>query len=172
MENALVDTFLYNSYLPEDLRKTLFFRSNANSTKSIRGNYTGGPIRFSGIATDEVYLMRAECRVRLGSVDAAMEDLNHLLAHRYDNSKPFVPLIVDNQREALQYVLQERRKQLLMRGLRFADVKRLNKEGADIGFKRILQGVTYRLPPNDLRFAVAIPEEVIDLAPDILQNPR
>lgn len=172
LNSALVDSSLYDSYMPYDLRKELFFRNNANGTYNIRGNYTGSSLRFGGVATDEVYLMRAECRVRLNDLDGALDDLNKLLVNRYSNAVAFSPIEVQSQEELLQHILWERRKQLLMRGLRFPDVKRLNMDGREIGFKRILDGVEYVLPPNDPRFAVAIPEEVIELAPGVLPNPR
>ena len=116
--------------------------------------------------------MRAECRVRLNDLDGALDDLNKLLVNRYSNAVAFSPIEMQSQEELLQHILWERRKQLLMRGLRFPDVKRLNMDGREIGFKRILDGVEYVLPPNDPRFAVAIPEEVIELAPGVLPNPR
>lgn len=171
VNNALADTILFHLYSKNDLRRTLFFRMNNNDTYSIRGNYSGDASRFSGIAIDEVYLMRAECLVRQGDLARAMDGLNHLLENRYIKGT-YTPLEAGSPEQALQYILVERRKQLLMRGLRFPDVKRLNKEGAGIGFKRVLDGNEYYLPPNDLRFALAIPESVIELAPNILPNPR
>jgi hypothetical protein len=50
-----------------------------------------------------------------------------------------------------------------MRGLRWMDIKRLNKDGAKITLTRNVEGNTYTLPPNDLRYALPIPEEVISL---------
>ncbi|SEM08104.1 hypothetical protein SAMN05216436_101351 [bacterium A37T11] len=57
-----------------------------------------------------------------------------------------------------------------MRGLRWMDIKRLNKEGANITLTRNLNGQIYTLPPNDPRFALPIPEDVIDLS-GMQQNP-
>lgn len=172
VNNALVDTTLYQSYKPNDLRKILFFKSNGDGNHRIHGNYTGSSSRFSGLAVDEILLIRAESRIRVGDIQGGMDDLNHLLIHRFTNSIPFEPLFADSYEEALQYILDERRKQLLMRGLRFPDVKRLNKEGRNIGFRRVLEGEEFSLPPNDLRFALPIPEAVLELAPGIVQNLR
>ncbi|HEY0177744.1 MAG TPA: RagB/SusD family nutrient uptake outer membrane protein, partial [Pedobacter sp.] len=61
----------------------------------------------------------------------------------------------------LRIVLQERRKELIMRGIRWMDIKRLNKEGANITLTRKLNGNVYTLPANDLRFALPIPDDVI-----------
>ncbi|HEY6083417.1 MAG TPA: RagB/SusD family nutrient uptake outer membrane protein, partial [Chitinophagaceae bacterium] len=68
-------------------------------------------------------------------------------------------------------ILVERRKELVFRTIRFTDIKRLNKEGADITQKRIIGGKTYILLPNDPRYALSIPENVIQ-AGGIPQNPQ
>ena len=51
------------------------------------------------------------------------------------------------------------------------DIKRLNKDGAGITLKRVINGETFLLPPNDPRYAVAIPEDVIATT-GMQQNPR
>ena len=61
-------------------------------------------------------------------------------------------------------MLTERRKELLFRGVRWVDVKRLNKEGYGISLQRTIDGQTYRLGPNSLRFALPIPEDVIAMS--------
>jgi hypothetical protein len=49
---------------------------------------------------------------------------------------PYIPITAGSSDEASQLILQERRKELLFRGLRWIDIKRLNKEGAGIVLKR------------------------------------
>lgn len=172
MNIARIDTNVVESYDDKDLRKVIFFRKNSDGTSSFKGSYTNSANLFFGISTSEVLLMRAECLARRGETIKAMNDLNYLLIHRYKNEDPFMPLAAHTTGEALRFILEERRKELLLRGLRFPDVKRLNKEGAAIGFKRVLGGVDYSLPANDLRFALPIPEAVIERAPEIIQNRR
>lgn len=165
---AKIDSFLYLSYAADDLRKTAFFRSNNNGTYAFKGNYSTG--LFGGLSTNEVYLMRAECAARSGNVPAAMNDLNTLLIKRW-KTNTFVPFAAADAADALSKILIERRKELLMRGLRWMDLKRLNKEGANITLKRVVNGQTYVLPPNDPRYALPIPEDVIALS-GMTQNPR
>lgn len=167
---AKIDSVLYTSYASNDLRKTIFFRNNNNGTYGFKGSYEGGGNLFSGIAVDEVYLMRAEVYARTGNTNAAMNDLNTLLQTRWKTGT-FTPLTANAASDALQLILTERRKELLMRGLRWMDLKRLNAEGANITLTRVLNGQTYLLPPNDLRYAIALPEDVIALS-GISQNPR
>jgi len=163
---AKIDPALYASYSEKDLRKSIFFRRNADGSYAFKGHYEGAAAPFGGVATDEVYLMRAECLARAGQTGAAMKDLNALLKNRYVN-KPgdlFADLTAGSAAEALQLILTERRKQLLMRDLRWMDIKRLNKDGANISIQRVLNGETYTLQPNDPRYALPIPEDVIALS--------
>lgn len=166
-----VDTTLLKLYDSNDLRKSIFFFKNSNSRWSFKGSYMSQAGLFSGIAIDEVYLMRAESHVRLGRVTEGISDLNNLLSHRYLKDA-FIPLYASNERQALDYILVERRKQLLYRGLRFPDVKRLNLEGENIVFRRYLNGEEITLPADDLRWALWISEDILERAPDIVQNPR
>lgn len=158
---AKINLDIINTYADGDLRKTVLYRQT-NGTYAQRGSYSGETIPFGGLATNEIYLIRAECNVRANRILEAMSDLNKLLKTRWDKNKTFVPLVANNQNTALALVLTERRKELAMRGLRWGDIKRLNKEGANISLTRIINGVTYELKANSLRFANPIPEKVIE----------
>lgn len=161
---------LYNSYGANDLRKSLFFRLNSDGSARYKGSYYGNSSYFTGVAIDEVYLTRAECLARKGKVQEAMADLNSLLLKRW-KSGTFVPLTASDKQSALALVLIERRKELLMRGIRWMDVKRLNKEGAGITMRRSLTNTEYTIAPNDPRYALPIPEDVIRIS-GMQQNPR
>lgn len=165
---AKVDYNLYGSYDDNDLRKSAFFRKIAENTFCFKGNYSLSI--FGGIATDEVYLMRAECRVRKGDAKGALSDLNALLLKRWKTGT-LKPIVNENTGELLDVILVERRKELIMRGLRWMDVKRLNKRGAGIVLKRSLDGKNYELPANDHRYALSIPEDVIAYS-GMAQNKR
>ena len=58
-----------------------------------------------------------------------------------------------------------------MRGLRWMDLKRLNEIGAGLTPKRVINNITYTIVPGDLRYALTIPEDIIDET-GMLQNPR
>lgn len=166
---AKIDSTLYRLYDDNDLRKRAFFRDNGNGSFGFKGRYSLGP--FGGIATDEIFLMRAECLARKGATTDAMNDLNTLMLKRWDNSVTFPVFTASSPEHALSLILIERRKELVMRGLRWMDIKRLNKEGANISLSRIVNNQRYILPANDLRFALPIPEDVIALS-GMQQNPR
>jgi starch-binding outer membrane protein, SusD/RagB family len=173
---ARIDSNLYASYAVDDLRKTIFFQANTGTgagTYGFRGSYDGEYLiysTFDGIATDEVYLIRAECNARLGDKNAALDDLNKLLVKRWKTGT-FTSVTATDADDAKNKILLERRKELVFRGLRWSDVRRLNQEGANITMKRIINGDTYTLSPNDLRYVMLIPQEVINLS-GMPQNPR
>ena len=157
---AKISLEIINSYADGDLRKQAFYRLN-NGAYAHRGSYSGEAIPYGGLATDEVYLIRAESNARAGRIQVAMDDVNALLKMRWDKAKAFVPYVASSKEAALDIVLLERRKELTLRGLRWSDIKRLNKEGRNISLTRTINGVTYTLPANSARFANPIPDNII-----------
>jgi tetratricopeptide (TPR) repeat protein len=169
--SALINAELYQQYADDDLRKVIFFNNSALGGVTFGGTYTGGISGFGGIAMDEVYLIRAECRARNGKTDEAIEDLNALLVKRWKTGT-FVPYTAATPEEALSIILTERRKELVFRGLRWTDLRRLNLEPQFAQtLTRQLNGNTYTLPPNDGRYVYPIPQNEI-AASGIAQNPR
>ncbi|WP_413670093.1 RagB/SusD family nutrient uptake outer membrane protein [Mucilaginibacter sp. Mucisp86] len=166
-----IATDLINSYDGNDLRKQVFYVQNTDGTFSFKGNYSGSDVLFGGISTDEQYLIRSECAARSGNVAAAMTDLNILLKTRFKVGT-FTSLVADNQAAALTLILKERRKELLMRGIRWSDLRRLNKEPAfATTLKKTVNGQTYSLSPNDKHYTFLIPDYIIK-ASGLQQNAR
>jgi len=169
-DNISIYTTLLGFYLPNDLRRSIFFNTISGLVKAKRG-YSAGPNTFSGLATDEVYLIKAECAARRQDNQTALQYLNALLVNRFTTGS-YVPYTTTNTANVLAVVLQERRKELVWRaGLRWDDLRRLNKEGANITLTRVLNGVTYTLPPNSVLYTFPIPDDEIALS-GIQQNPR
>jgi hypothetical protein len=100
----------------------------------------------------------------------ALSDLNTLLVKRWTNGN-FTPFTASSALEAQDTILEERRKELAFRGLRWTDLRRLNKEGANITLTRLLFGQTYHLSPNSPYYVLPIPPDVIALS-GIQQNQR
>jgi hypothetical protein len=80
---AKVDSNLYASYSNNDLRKSIFFKTNTDGTHTFKGSYEGGGNLNSSISVDEMYLIRAECFARTNNINAAMNDLNTLTIKRW-----------------------------------------------------------------------------------------
>ncbi|MBB2143940.1 RagB/SusD family nutrient uptake outer membrane protein [Pedobacter sp. LMG 31464] len=151
---------LYNSYGADDLRKVLYFFNNAG-TMAFKGSYTTLPFFFSGLAVDEMLLIKAECLTRMTKDTQALEVLNTLLVKRYKTGK-FVPLVPSVNQSVLDLVLSERRKELVFRGIRWADLRRLNQDpNLQRELIRVIKGQTYRLPPGDPRYIMPLPNDVL-----------
>ncbi len=170
---TLVDSNLYNSYALNDLRRSIFFTPAYSGTAmTFQGSYDGSGDAFGGLATDEVYLIRAECYARKDNTAAAMNDLNTLLEKRWITGT-FIPFTASDAADALMQILTERRKELLFRALRWTDLRRLNKEASfAVQLVRVANGISYTLPPGDIRYTYPIPDNVISFNPGMPQNPR
>ncbi len=166
-----IDSNLYNSYSDSDYRKRGWFVLN-NAHLNFKGSYNGSsPYLFSGLALDEVYLNKAECLIRLGQSEEGMNTLNTLLQKRFV-SGTFSNISSSDTQEALTIVLKERRKELLMRGIRWSDLRRLNTDPQTAKtLIRILNGQQYELKPNSPNYVFPIEDDVIKLT-GIEQNPR
>lgn len=169
-----VDTSLYRSYEENDLRKTSYYKSSGTEIK-YKGSYVGNNSFFSGLSVDEVFLIRAECLARENRTTEAMNDLNTLLKTRWkiiNGTSTYVKKNALTSEEALTTILTERRKELPFRELRWTDLRRLNQMQVHaITLSRILNGITYTLPPNDSRYTLPIPPDEINYS-GIDQNQR
>ena len=171
-----IDTNLIRSYDSNDLRKVIFYKIRQSDTTSLKYSYTGTPYPFGGLAVDELLLIRAEGAARAGDAVAAMSDVNTLLKSRWKRGT-FTGYTVASADEAKDTVLVERWKELAFRGLRWTDLRRRNKEGANIILTRVLvdsaqNTIRATLAPNSLNYTLPIPPDVISLNGAIQQNPR
>ncbi|NLR58316.1 RagB/SusD family nutrient uptake outer membrane protein [Chitinophaga polysaccharea] len=165
-----IDSNLINLFDDDDLRKPVFFR-NETGTFIPKTVYAGsGSYPFTGLAVDEVYLVKAESDARTGRLNDAIAAMNTLLAKRY-KAGTFTPITQQPPDQLLRSILLERRKELVWRGTRWTDLKRLNKEGANITLKRELDGKTFTLSPNDPKYVMPIPIDEIAIS-HIQQNIR
>lgn len=166
----VTDSLLFRSYATNDLRRSIFFNASSG-VPLFKGSYEGASAFYSGIATDELYLIRAETHARAGRTALAMTDLNSLLIKRW-RTGTFLPLTASTATEALQKILTERHKELLFRGIRWTDLRRLNTEaGTAITLTRTVGGQVYSLPPMDKRYTFLIPDSEIRIS-GVEQNPR
>lgn len=162
---AFVDTVLVKKYNEYDLRKTAFLKADDTGLFRFKGSYDGGNYAlFSGIAIDELYLIKSECLARLGREQKALEVLNRLLSKRWQKDR-FVPMQLASNDDLLTIILEEREKQLLFRGgIRWSDLRRLNQ---DPRFAKILVRKLddrYELIPGDDRYTFMLPFSVIQIS--------
>lgn len=165
LNNGLVDSMLYKSYSPTDLRKVIFFRANSYPLNSFgyKGSYDNSMANlFVGLTTSEVYLIKAETAARTGKIEEALATLNTLGEKRYKQNA-YIALKERNPTLLLPLILAERQKELVFRGRRWSDLKRLNLESKfQKTLTREMHGVKYQLEPNSRKYAYRIPEIVVE----------
>lgn len=166
-----VDPVFYALYDNDDLRKTRFFSVSAGNI-IFKGNYTGSIVGFNGLAVDEQYLIRAESFARAGNANAAMKDLNDLLKTRWNNAVTYPIKTAVDAEDALRQILIERRKELLFRNLRWTDLRRLNLDPRfRVTLTRTIGGNTYTLEPGSYKYTLPIPDDELNLSPQMQQTP-
>lgn len=166
-----VATEFIDLYEEADLRKEMFF-VELKGAKVFSGGYTGVAYTyFGGLAIDEVYLNLAECLVRRDAVEEALSCLNELRKNRF-LPEDFTPYVGLDKEETLFKVLEERKRQLYFRGLRWEDMRRLNKEPKlQENITRLINGETYTLEPGSVYWTWPIPPTAL-LNGGYDQNPR
>ncbi|WP_158655589.1 RagB/SusD family nutrient uptake outer membrane protein [Sphingobacterium sp. HMA12] len=166
---------------PGDLRATLFtvdgsvftwtpFQGKAyNKHRIISANakITNGP------TLPEMMLIKAEALARDNERFAeALTVLNNLRSNRFEDTA-YKPLQITDQQAILKLVINERRKELMGKGLRWFDQKRLAAEPGFVTTQtRTYKGESFTLAPNSNRYVMPIASKYIVLNPEIIQNPR
>ncbi|HBI86772.1 MAG TPA: hypothetical protein DDY75_02600 [Sphingobacterium sp.] len=157
---------LLSMYDTHDLRFRANYKKGTDGRYTFKGHYVGSGtyLFFVGLTTSEVLLNAAESNTRLGNATLAKQQLNELLQNRIEKQF-FVPITESNIEALLKTVIRERRKELVRRGLRWSDLRRLNK---DERFKKeIVRKVTidgkiqeFSLKPISKDYIFNIPAEV------------
>jgi len=150
-----IEPSIVSSYAAGDLRKLIFLRDRGNGIMTFKGY-------GFGLATPEMYLIRAECLARRSEIELAMADLNKLIKNRWLKSSIYKAFVATNQDQAIDIILKERRKELVYKGVRWSDLRRLNQtSNYSVILKRKVSGVEYELLPNSDRYVLPIPDNEI-----------
>ncbi|UJP65821.1 RagB/SusD family nutrient uptake outer membrane protein [Mongoliitalea daihaiensis] len=161
---------LFQSYEENDLRKSAYFNV-VQGFPLFKGTYTGLIPFFTGLATNEMMLIVAESAARMNDYNLALEKLNQLMNNRYRQGT-FVSNTKENTPDVLKKILEHRRKELVFRGLRWYDFKRLAFDSENqFEIVRKFGEHELHLSPTDLKTAFPIPLHDIELS-DLIQNPR
>lgn len=169
--NSWILPELLDSYEPGDLRRTLFGLSRPNGGTSFRGQYTGNFSLFGGLALDEVYLIKAECLARRNADAETLNLMNTLLETRFEDGM-YTDFEGLSGQELLGFVLEEKRKSLLFRGVNWIDLRRLNQDDRFARtIRRTVNGTDYELNPNSKKYVLPIPQAELSINP-ITQNDR
>lgn len=165
---------LIDLYESNDLRMPIYFQNNYfdPATYGYKTNYDQSYIgTFIGLTTSEMLLIRSEAAARTGKSAIALSDINLLRKHRFA-PEDYQEVQWGND-ILVEEILKERRRELVFRGRRWADVKRLNQDTAtQRTLTRTIDGQSYQLVPGSPKFAALIPLIVTQLNPTIQQNRR
>lgn len=167
---------LLNLLGTKDLRYTLFTRAGDFSYPYFTGTRffagAGADNACVGLTVGETWLIRAECLARAGRRADALQALNDLRKFRFLEDD-YVDLSATSDQQALELVINERRRELFGTGLRWFDQKRLNKEPLFAKtVTRVLNGVTYTLEPNSNGYVFPFSTIIVNQNPELIQNPN
>jgi len=166
-------TNLINTYnASTDIRYTSYFqvRPRGSSSRLVVSKYLAkqpflvkpdGIVDFKAFRTGEMYLIRAEAFARKGNDVSGLADLNALRTARG------AAVGVETGAALLQGIMDERRKELVVEGHRFFDLKRTTRT--------IIRSTNCSnfcsLLPGAREWAFPIPQSEITANPQMVQNP-
>jgi len=160
----------------KDQRYTLFTTSASSISSSLTGRvYTKeraiGETRNEGPSVPEMMLIRAEAYARANDANNAMIWVNNLRVKRF-KSADYKALTATDANDALNKVIDERRREFFGISLRWWDMRRLNNEtNFQRTYTRVFNGTTYTLEPNSNRYVFPIAEYFRALNPELEPNP-
>jgi len=151
---------LISLFSEDDMRLQVYFTKNFRNIPTDK--YVWAPyLRVNlAVSSPEIYLIAAECEAREGSIERAIALINKLRDNRIKNN---TDIVATDRNDALQKVLEERRRELAMSGMmRYIDLKRLNQESQ---FAKTVTHVTgegtFSLEPNSPLYVLPIPAKVM-----------
>jgi tetratricopeptide (TPR) repeat protein len=163
----LVDQYDVNT----DLRFLSFASLDANGTSYSYGKSGYNPNR--GITYAEVYLNKAECLARANKITEALDIINTTIREKRFAPADYTPLVAATKEDAINAVLQERRRELAFKGDRWIDMKRLDAEGRMPVVNRYANDGTtilVSLDPKSKNYTFQIPLSVQAFNPGIPLN--
>lgn len=163
----------------KDLRYELFVRPGNNFYPAFTGSGYWPRERYSanndrpaiGLTVSDTWLIKAECLARAGKKDEAVDILNKLRKLRF-RPADYADLTAATADEALQLVIDERRREFFGTGLRWFDQRRLNMDAMFVKTQtRKFLNITYTLEPNSSAYVFPLANILIAQNPEIEQNP-
>lgn len=132
-----------------------------------------------GVNVPDMYLLRAECRARLGEIGTAAQELFDFRQMRMPMADAIVPTAVAANKNALiQFILDERIREFALNGDRWFDMRRLSVDpefAHTVGKNHYIYDengqvtATYNLKPE--RLTLRIPLYIMAANPTMPQNP-
>ncbi|WP_294183691.1 RagB/SusD family nutrient uptake outer membrane protein [uncultured Sphingobacterium sp.] len=168
----------------EDKRFSLFYTKTNASFLDIGAGASYYNVKYTafffptvGLKTPEIYLMLAECYARQDQYAKAISLLNSLRKTRIEGDKAILA-VPTTRKEAMDLVINERRRELPIGYHRFFDLKRLNleKEYAKTLVRvfpivnKTVEQKAYTLAPNSRMYIIPFPLDAMKLNPNLRLN--
>ena len=189
---GMISPELKQLFESNDLRYKLFLRDTGTSITSWFDAGSGAAIwtpaitnldRFTymmvGMRTAEVYLILAEAYARLNQLNQAEDYVNRLRAKRLSGTNTAIAT-PSSQKEMMDQIILERRKELLYGFNRFFDLKRFNTEPEYqktitrvfpvVNISETYPQKTYTLQPNSRLYIIPFPHSARDKNPNLTLN--
>lgn len=134
---------------------------NANNYESV-----------SGLASPMMYLYIAECELRAGNIDMAMDYLDQLRKARMSADK-FVPVMgtISSKADAIAKMKQVSFEENAWNGWNFMQRKRWNVETEwETSLSRTINGTTYTLSPKSNLWVLPFPQKAREANPNLISN--
>jgi hypothetical protein len=178
--NSVPTLELMRTFASNDLRVTKLYTSKDNYKFTIRAGTSFVPQSLTPVlgnvntatTVQEMKLIIAEAAARSNDLTAALQQLDEIRKNRIATAT-YVRFTSAVQEEVLQQVLLERSHELPFNGLRWFDMRRLDKENRMGTVNRYnAQGtVVFTLTPHSNRYTLQIPVQVLSFNPGMQQNP-
>ena len=147
-----------------DQRFAYYFKKSGNEYRSLKG----GDNRFKvSFRNGELYLIVAEAALHLDNKTVALEAFRTLAQHRLSASAASEQenkLDALSNEELLEFLQEERTRELALEGLRWYDLKRWGRPE----IQHLFLGETYTLQKEDPRYTIRYPREAIENNPELL----
>ena len=172
---------LLNSFDQNDLRKDYYIIKESSTVTNymafgkvpVNSSYAVVTTDFGrAIRVSEAYLMYAESCSRLNDPASAIETLERLRRNRYKTGTGYsVPVNSRNGTALLEFIKEERRRELCFEGMRWFDLRRYGMPAFSRNWKE--NGVitaTFSLKEKDPAYTLPIPDDVINRNVNLKQN--
>ena len=189
---GMISPELKQLFESNDLRYSIFFRDKGTSISNWFDTGSGAAMwlpaitnldRFTymivGMRTAEVYLILAEANARLNQLSQATDYVNQLRAKRLSGTNTAIAT-PSSQKEMMDQIILERRKELLFGFNRFFDLKRFNLEPEYqktitrvfpvVNVSETYPQKTYTLEPNSRLYIIPFPHSARDKNPNLTLN--
>lgn len=168
------------SFATNDLRVRMLYFSTDGYRFVTRGGTVYVPTNTTpvlanantGTSVQEMKLIVAESAARSNDLSTALQQLDELRKNRFAKAS-YVRYQSAVQEEVFQEVLKERAHELSFCGLRWFDMRRLDRENRmGIVTRYDAQGnVIATLAPHSVRYTLQVPNQVLVFNPGMQQNP-